>query len=219
MTTIAIIGAGNIGSQLARAAIAVGYDVVISNSRGPETLTDLIADLGSKARAASAAEAAALGDFAVVTIPLKNIAQVPVEPLAGKLVIDTNNYYPERDGHISELDNELATVTELLQSHLPTSTVIKGFNHVGAADITRDGRPANTPNRRALGLAGDNPDAKNLVAEFYDELGFDTVDVGPLSESWRIERDQPAYGVPQNEEELRSNVARATRDKNSPASE
>ena len=215
MTTIGIIGAGNIGGQIARAAIAVGYDVVISNSRGPETLGELISELGPKARAATAAEAAEAGDFAVVTIPLKNIAQVPVAPLGGKLVIDTNNYYPQRDGQISELDNEIATVSGLLQSHLPTSTVIKAFNHIMAADITRDGHPAGDPKRRALAIAGDDSDAKNLIAEFYDELGFDTVDVGPLSESWRVERGQPAASVRQNVAELRANLALAKRDKNS----
>src|SRR5436190_20422293 len=124
MTTIGLIGAGHIGSQVARLAIAHGYHVVISNSRGPETLAGLVAELGANARAASAADAAREGDLVVVTVPLKHYRQVPVEPLAGKIVIDTNNYYPERDGHIPELDNESTTTAELLQAHLPASKVV-----------------------------------------------------------------------------------------------
>src|SRR5689334_6139893 len=124
MTTIGFIGSGNIGSTLARLAIDAGYDVVLSNSRGPETLADLVADLGPKARAATAADAAAAADIAVVTIPLKAYRAVPVEPLAGKTVIDTNNYYPERDGRFPELDAETTTSSELLQQHLPTSHVV-----------------------------------------------------------------------------------------------
>ena len=211
MTTIGIIGAGNIGSQVARGAIGAGYDVVIANSRGPETLADLVAELGPRAGAATADEAAAAGDFAVVTIPLKNINQVPAGPLAGKVVLDTNNYYWERDGRIPALDEERTTTAELLQAHLPTSTIVKAFNHIPAGDITTDGRPAGTPGRRALATAGDDAGAKALVARLYDELGFDTVDVGPLAESWRIERDQPAYVVRQDAAELRANLARASR--------
>jgi predicted dinucleotide-binding enzyme len=211
MTTIGIIGAGHIGSQVARAAIAVGYDVVISNSRGPETLADLVAELGPKARAATAAEAAEAGDFAVVTVPLKAVYDVPVEPLAGKIVIDTNNYYFERDGQIPALDNGVDTVSAMLQRHLPTSKVAKGFNHIMAKDITTDGTPAGTENRRALATSSDFEEAAELVQRLYDELGFDTVNVGPLSESWRVERDQPAYVRKQNRHELLENLALAKR--------
>ncbi len=211
MTTIGIIGAGHIGSQIARAAVAHGYTVVISNSRGPETLAGLVTELGENARAATATEAGAAGDFVVVTVPLKNYRQVPVAPLAGKVVIDTNNYYFERDGHIPELDDASTTVSQLLQDHLPTSRVVKGFNHIRAAEITTDALPAGHPNRRALAIAGDDAEAKALVAGLYDEFGFDTVDVGPLSESWRVERDQPAYVIRQTAAELRANLASAKR--------
>jgi 8-hydroxy-5-deazaflavin:NADPH oxidoreductase len=219
MTTIGIIGAGNIGSQVARAAIAAGYDVVLSNSRGPETLTDLVTELGPKARAATAEEAAAGGDFAVVTVPLKNYEQVPVEPLAGKIVIDTNNYYFERDGHIAALDRGVDTVSGMLQRHLVDSKVAKGFNHILAQDITTDGKPAGTDDRRALATSSDFEEAAELVQNLYDELGFDTVNVGPLAESWRVERDQPAYVVRQNRQELVENLAKAKRpDAEQPAS-
>ena len=211
MTTIGIIGAGHIGGQVARAAIGQGYDVVIANSRGPETLVDLIADLGPKARAATAAEAAAAADIAVVTVPLRALADVPVEPLAGKIVLDTNNYYWERDGHVDALDRGQATTSGLLQEHLPTSKVAKAFNHIGAPDITTDGTPAGTPDRRALATASDHPEAAAFVTDLYDRLGFDTVNIGPLSESWRVERDRPAYVVRQNADELRENLAKAPR--------
>ena len=211
MTTFGIIGAGHIGAQVARAAIGQGYDVVISNSRGPETLADLVAELGPQARAATAAEAATAADIAVVTVPLRAYRDVPVEPLAGKIVLDTNNYYWERDGHIDALDRGEATTSGLLQEHLPTSKVAKAFNHIMASDITTDGAPAGTPNRRALATAGDHPEAVEFVTGFYDRLGFDTVNVGPLSESWRVERDRPAYVVRQNADELRENLAKAPR--------
>src|SRR5215471_5703313 len=176
MATIGLIGAGHIGSQLARLAVANGYDVVLSNSRGPETLEPLVHELGPRARAATASEAATAGDIVVVTIPLKAIGTVPVTPLKGKVVIDTNNYYPQRDGHIAELDNESTTTAELLQRHLPTSKVVKAFNHIYAADLTTDGRPAGSKNRRALVIAGDDRSAKQTVAQLIDEFGYDTVD-------------------------------------------
>jgi predicted dinucleotide-binding enzyme len=211
MATIGLIGAGHIGSQVARLAVAHGYDVVISNSRGPETLASLVAELGPKARAATPAEAGAAGDIVVVTVPLKNYRQVPVGPLAGKIVIDTNNYYPARDGQIAELDNESTTTSELLQAHLPTSKVVKAFNHIYAHQITTDGRPKGTPNRRALVIAGDDAEAKAVVTRMLDEFGFDIVDAGPLAESWRIQRDTPGYGPRRNAEELRADLAAAKR--------
>ena len=163
MKTIGLIGAGHIGSQVARLAVAQGYDVAISNSRGPETLKDLVSELGPRARAVTVLEAAKAGDIVVVTVPLKNYRAVPVEPLAGKIVIDTNNYYPERDGHIPELDNESTTTSELLQAHLPTSKVVKAFNHIYASQLTTDGRPRGAQDRRALVIAGDDAAAKAVV--------------------------------------------------------
>ena len=211
MTTIGIIGAGNIGSQIARKAVQLGYDVVIGNSRGPETLADLVAELGPRARAATASEAAAAADFAVVTIPLKNYRELPAGPLAGKVVIDTINYYWERDGHIDALDTGEATTSGLVQEHLKDSRVAKAFNMLGAHDITTDGTPAGTENRRALSTASDHEDAAALVTRLYDEFGFDAMNIGPLAESWRAERDRPAYGVRQNTGELKANLARAPR--------
>jgi len=211
MHTIGLIGAGHIGSQVARLAVAHSHPVVISNSRGPDTLTDLVAELGPLARAATAAEAAAAADIIVVTVPLKNYREVPVQPLAKKIVIDTNNYYPERDGRIPALDDESTTTSELLQAHLPTSLVVKAFNHIYAHELTTHGQPAGTEGRRALVIAGDDAHAKATVATLLDTFGFDTVDAGPLAEGWRIQRDTPGYGPRRTAQELRGDLAAAKR--------
>ena len=211
MTTIGLIGSGHIGSQLARAATAHGHHVVLSNSRGPETLADLVAELGELASAATPAEAAAAGDIVVVTIPLKAIDTVPVSPLDGKVVIDTNNYYPQRDGHVDALDDGSTTSSQLLQDRLPGSHVVKAFNHIAAAHITEHAQDAGTDDRRALAIAGDDEQAKATVTTLIDELGFDVVDVGPLSESWRIETDTPGYGPRLSTDGLREALAAAQR--------
>src|SRR5450756_1584308 len=195
MTTIGFIGSGHIGSQLARLAVANGHDVVMSNSRGPETLADLVAELGPHARATTPTEAAEVAEIAVVTIPLRAIGTVPVESLAGKIVIDTNNYYPQRDGQIPELDDESTTTAELLQRHLPTSRVVKAFNHIYSGDLTENGQAPGTPNRRALVIAGDDAQARAVVAELIDSFGFDVVELEPLAEAWRIQRDTPGLSL------------------------
>lgn len=195
MTTWGFIGSGHIGSTVARLAIAAGHDVVMSNSRGPETLADLVDELGPHARAAAAAEAADAGDVVVVTIPLKNRQDIPVAELRGKVVIDTMNYYPQRDGNVAELDDESTTTSELLQAQLPDSRVVKAFNNIFFGHLAALARPAGSADRSALAIAGDDPEAKRLVTRLLDEIGYDTVDLGPLAEGWRIQRDTAAYGV------------------------
>ena len=211
MTTIGLIGAGNIGSQLATLGVANGYDVVVSNSRGPESLQELVTELGPRARAATPAGAAAAGDLVVVTIPLGKIDILPVKELAGRLVIDTNNYYPQRDGNITALDDESTTVSELLQVLLPESRVVKAFNHIYASALTTDGQPAGSENRRALIVAGDDASARETVTALLDDFGFDVIDLGPLAEGWRIQRDTPGYGPRMNAVELRDALAAARR--------
>jgi 8-hydroxy-5-deazaflavin:NADPH oxidoreductase len=211
MTTVGIIGAGHIGSTLAQGLVDRGYQVVISNSRGPETLTDLVAELGPNATAGTPEEAAAAADFAIVTVPLKALSSIPVEPLAGKTVLDTNNYYWERDGHVAALDDKQTTTAALLQDHLPTSTVVKAFNHIMSSQILTDGTPAGTDGRRALATASDSDEGIAFITALYDEFGFDTVVIGPLADSWRIERDQPGYGVPNNAAGLEKALADAVR--------
>jgi predicted dinucleotide-binding enzyme len=211
ISTIGLIGAGNIGGQLARLSVASGYNVVLSNSRGPETLAELVEELGPKARAATAEEAAAAGDLVIVTIPLKAYQSVPVAPLEDKIVIDTNNYYPQRDGHIAELDDRSTTSAALLQKHLPISRVVKAFNHIEAAKLTSEAQLPGTENRRALAIFGDNGDAKTIVASLIDGFGFDVVDGGSLTNSWRIEPGTPGYGPRGTVSELTDMLAAAIR--------
>ncbi len=185
--------------------------MVSPTAGGPATKTVLAALRGDRARAATAQDAAQAADWAVVTVPLKALEDIPAEPLAGKIVLDTNNYYWERDGRIAELEAKRTTTSEMAQRHFAESKVVKAFNHIPAADINTGGSPAGTPDRRALATASDHPDAVAHVTALYDEFGFDTVDIGSLAESWRVERDQPAYVVRQNADELRANLARAQR--------
>jgi len=211
MTTIGIIGTGHVGTSLATAAVAHGYDVVLSNSTGPDSLASLVASLGPHARAATPEEAAAAADFAIVAIPITTVDQIPVEPLAGKVVIATINYFPQRDGAFPAIDNGTTTAPGILQAHLPASSVIRAFSMVDAADMSGDGHPKGDPKRRALALAGDDPPARQLVSDLYDEFGFDTVDLGGLDESWRVDPGQPAFVTRQNLAELQANVAKAKR--------
>ncbi|BAU96407.1 coenzyme F420-dependent NADP oxidoreductase [Corynebacterium suranareeae] len=196
MTTIGLIGAGLIGSTLARLAVAAGYDVVLSNCRGPDTLTDLVDELGDRARAGTPEEAATAGDIVIVTMPLHAYKTVPVEPLKGKVVIDTNNYYPDRDEQIPELDDESTTTSELLQAHLPESKVVKAFSNIFYLHLGSLNRPAGDPDRSVLAIAGDDKEAKQKVTEFLNAIGYDALDAAPLSEGWRFQRDTAAHSVP-----------------------
>lgn len=209
MTTIGLIGSGNIGTAIARKAVEAGHDVVLSNSRGPDTLGGLVADLGPRARAATATEAAQAGDVVVVTIPFKAYEQVPAEPLAGKVVIDTNNYYFERDGHYPAIDEGATSPSQLLADHLGSARVVKAFNAIRADHIVTAGAPAGAAGRRAIPIAGDDADAKAVVTELIESFGFDVVDAGPLAEGRRFDRDTPAYGAEIDADQLREALAGA----------
>jgi len=193
MTTIGFIGSGNIGATVAQLAVDAGYDVVLSNSRGPETLTELVDKLGSTARAATATEAAQAGDIVVFTIPLGKIEQVDPAPLAGKVVMDTCNYYPQRDGDIAALDDKQTTTSGLVQQHLAQSHVVKAFNNIFWQHLGSMQRPAGAPDRNTLMIAGDDADAKRTATEFIEAIGYDVYDTGSLADSWRFQRDQAAY--------------------------
>ena len=199
MTTLGIVGAGHIGSTVARLAVDAGLDVVIANSRGPETLADLVADLGPRARAATAEEAAGAGDLVVLTVPLKALGDLPVAAFEGRVVLDTGNYYPQRDGRISDLDDGSTTASELTARTLPGARVVKVFNnifseHLGA--LARPQAPAGSDERSVLAIAGDDASAKQAATALLDTIGYDVVDAGPLSEGWRFQPDTPAYGLP-----------------------
>ena len=193
MTTIGFIGSGKIGGTVARLAVAAGYDVVLSNSRGPSSLKDLVDSLGSHARAATPAEAAAEGDLVVVSVPFGRFRELPVSSLAGKVVLDTDNYYPQRDGHFAELDDKSLTSAELEQRFLAGAKVVKVFNNINYRHLGSLNRPAGAADRSVLTVAADDPDAKKQAIAFLDAIGYDAYDVGSLSASWRVEVGQPAY--------------------------
>lgn len=191
--TLGIIGSGMIGSAVARLAVAAGLEVVLSNSRGPETLADLVADLGERARATTPAEAARAGDLVVAAIPLNAYARLPIEALAGRTVLDTANYYPERDGHLAELDTGELTSSALMQRHLADSHVVKAFNNITPHQLLSLARQAGEPDRSALPIAGDHTEAKAAATRLLDVLGYDVVDTGTLAGSWRSEPNTPVY--------------------------
>jgi len=196
MTTVGFIGSGNIGGTVARLAAAAGHDVVLSNSRGPDTLTDLAAELGERARAATATEAAEAADIVVVSVPYRAVRALPVEQLAGKVVLDTNNYYAARDGHVAELDDNRITSSELEQRQLGGARLVKVFNNIYFAHLRSLPRPAGAADRTALTIAGDDAEAKRAATAFLDSIGYDAVDIGALADSWRVQPGQPAYGPP-----------------------
>ncbi|MGW7259578.1 NADPH-dependent F420 reductase [Streptomyces sp. NPDC054834] len=194
--TIGFIGSGMIGGSLARLAVSAGLDVVMSNSRGPETLADLVAELGEHARAATPQEAAKAGDVVVATVPLGVYHKLPADALAGKIVIDTMNYYPGRDGRMAELDSREITSSELLQQHLANSRVVKALHNMDWIRLYTRARPAGAPDRSALPVAGADPVAKAEVIGLMDVLGYDAVDIGTLADSWRCEPRTPVYVQP-----------------------
>jgi hypothetical protein len=213
MNTIGIIGVGEVGRAVAKAAITHGYSVVLANSRGPETLAHVIEELGPSARAATAEQAAKAGDFVVIAVPLKLANNMPTEALAGKIVIDTNNYMIWRDGNYPMIDSGEKTVYQLRQEQLPTSKVVQGFTHIQAPRLASAARPKGAPDRIAVPISSDYPEAVDLVAGLLDTFGFDTVDNSPLSEAWRSAPGQPAWTElnEQTRPELIANLARARR--------
>jgi len=192
MTTIGFIGSGRIGGALAQLAVAAGHDIVLSNSRGPQSLREEVARLGSRAHAATTAEAAAAGDLVVVTIPVRAYRQVPVEPLRGRVVIDTLNYDPARQGAVPEIEAGGTPPHLLLQAHLRDAYVVKAFSTVFFKHLPQLARPAGAPDRTAVPIAGDHAAAKAAVAALIDSLGFDAHDAGPLAESRRFAPGTPA---------------------------
>ena len=197
---IGIIGAGFVGRAIAKLAIQAGHQVMLSNSRGPQTLFSLKPMIGCEI--GTATEAAIYGDIVVIAVPLTAIGQLPVKELMGKPLIDAVNYYPERDGQVAALDNQTTTTSEYIASFLPDSKITKAFNAIQMTDLENDGLPAGDPQRRALPLAGDDLATKNRVRALYDAFGFDAVDVGSLSEGWRFQRGMPSYCVRMTEPEL-----------------
>jgi 8-hydroxy-5-deazaflavin:NADPH oxidoreductase len=196
MTTVGIIGSGMIGGTVARLSVAAGHHVVLSNSRGPETLDELVAELGPLATAGTAEQAGEAGDLVLVSVPVKAFGDIPAKPLAGKPVMDTSNYYPQRDGHLAELDTGALTSSALLQRYLPDAQVVKVFNTIFFRHLGSLARPHGAQDRSALPIAGDSAAAKAAVTAYLDSIGYDAVDAGALADSWRQEPGTPAYGTP-----------------------
>jgi 8-hydroxy-5-deazaflavin:NADPH oxidoreductase len=197
LRTIGFIGSGLLGGAVARLAVAAGYHVVLSNSRGPHTLTALVGELGPRARAAAPPEAAAAGDLVVASIPPRAYPAVPVEPLAGKPVLDTSNYIPERDGRIPDLYKSPLSSSDVLQRRLGTAHVVRVFNNITSCHLLSRARPAGAPDRTALPIAGDDPAAKSAVIQFLDAIGYDSIDAGTLdSGGHRFQFGTPAFVSP-----------------------
>ena len=197
---IGIIGAGFIGRAVARLAVKHGHEVMISNSRHPKTLGSAMISL--RCQIGTAADAAAFGDVLLLAVPFSATHDLDPAPFAGKIVMDADNYYPMRDGAVPELDDHSTTTSEVTARHLEGARIVKAWNAILERDIETSGRPAGAPGRRALPIAGDDAEAKAVVRELFDELGFDVVDAGPLSEGWRFERARPAYCVAFDKEGL-----------------
>jgi 8-hydroxy-5-deazaflavin:NADPH oxidoreductase len=207
---IGIIGSGHIGATAARLFVSAGHDVAIANSRGPESLQDLVAELGKEARATSVEEAAAFGEMVLVAIPLRAYRELPAEAFGERIVIDANNYYPGRDGQIEALDEGRTTSSELLAAHLPGARVVKAFNTMYFETLASRGAPDGPRDERlVLFVAGDDPEAKRRVADLIEQLGFAAVDTGSLAEGGaRQQPGSPIYNEPMTPPEAQRQLAR-----------
>jgi predicted dinucleotide-binding enzyme len=190
---IGIIGAGNIGGTAAKLFVQAGHEIAIANRRGVETLTDLVAELGQNAQASSIEEAARFGEIVFVSIPFGKYKTLPAEAFAGKIVVDSNNYYPDRDGVFAELDDNKTTSSKLLAEHLPGARVVKGFNTIWFEHLKTQG-DVNLPveERRAIFIAGDDAEAKAIVKKLIEEIGFAAVDTGDLGEGGAAQQPETA---------------------------
>ncbi|WSQ14285.1 NAD(P)-binding domain-containing protein [Streptomyces sp. NBC_01231] len=194
--TLGIIGSGSLGGAVARLAVDAGIDVVLSNSRGPQTLRGLTDRLGPRARAATPAEAAAAGDWTLVAVPFSAVPHLPADALAGKIVIDANNYYRPRDGVSADLLAGGLTAGELFQRYVPGARAVKTFSTIYFEHLIALARPAGSPDRSALPITGDDDAVKKSVTALLDRLGYDTVDAGAMTEGWRVQDGSPAWVLP-----------------------
>lgn len=204
---IGIIGSGHIGGTLTRRLQALGHQVTVANSRGPQTLTPLVEE--TKATPGTVEEAARDADLVVIAVPLRAVPDLPAEAFRGKVVVDADNYYPERDGHIEEIADKSLTSSRWTAERLPDTRVVKAFNTIRAPHLMEYGRPAGAAERVALPVAGDDADAKRMVMALVDELGFDPVDAGALDESWRQQPDTPVYAADKDLAGVREALAAA----------
>lgn len=204
---IGIIGSGHIGGTLTRRLTALGHDVTVANSRGPESLEGLAGETG--ARPGTVRSAAEEANLVIVAVPMAAVPRLPADAFRGKIVVDANNYYPQRDGIIPEVVDRSVTSSRWLAEVLPGATVVKAFNNILAEHLMRDGRPVGDDRRIALPVAADDPEAKRIVMGLVNELGFDPVDAGNLDQSWRQQPDTPVYATDHDAEGVRAGLASA----------
>ncbi|MFE9186300.1 NADPH-dependent F420 reductase [Micromonospora haikouensis] len=204
---IGIIGSGHIGGTLTRRLSALGHEVTVTNSRGPESLGDLARETG--ATAGTLEQATEQAEVVVVAIPLRAVPELPARLFEGRIVVDADNYYPQRDGDIAELLDRSLSSSRWTAEHLKGARVVKAFNNIQAQHVMDNGRPAGAADRIGLPVAGDDADAKRVVMELVDALGFDPVDAGTLDESWRQQPDTPVYGTDRDADGVRQGLADA----------
>jgi predicted dinucleotide-binding enzyme len=202
VTTIGILGAGKVGTVLARLALAAGYRVLISGSGDASRIALIVDVLAPGAEPRTSAEVIRDADLVVLALPLGKIGSLPAEALAGKLVIDATNYWEPVDGSLPEFSDDPRGTSEVVAEKLPGARIVKAFSHLGYHELDERGRPAGDAGRVALALAGDDPDDLDTVAGLVDALGFDPLVVGPLETGVRFQAFTPVFGVPMSRDEL-----------------